>query len=462
MSESTSGMSERSKSEYLAVARARYRGRGRAGRSRLLDEVCEVCGLSRKHAIKVLGGRAGTKGRRGRSGRGRKYGVEVGRVVHEIWKRAEQPCSVRLVAALPGWLGSYEKRHGALEVELREKVLGASARTLERLLAAKKAGRNGRRWHGRGSHGLKQQIEVRCGRWEVAGPGWMEADTVSHGGGASSGDYLWSVTLTDIYSGWTELRAVWNCGGSGVRAAVEEIEEALCFDLLGFDCDNGPEFLNQHLKRYFERGRKRRQALFWTRSRPYRKNDQAHVEQKNFTHVRQLLGYERLDDVRLVEAVNALYREAWGPLHNYFCPVMKLKEKRREGGRWIKRYDTPATPCERLLACATLESQTKERLWTEREQLDPFALSEKVESHLRRIARLRQQITAERSLEQGWPDALAVGAAASAMESLRSSYAPAATPTAKPLSISRLTHPNKQTKTKPSPVSLNMAQPLAA
>jgi hypothetical protein len=297
-----------------------------------LDEVCEVCGLSRKHAIKVLRGKAGTKGRRGRSGRGREYGQEVAKVVVAIWKKAEQPCSVRLKAALPEWLGSYEKRHGVLEEALRAKMLCASARTLERLVATKKAGRKARRWHGRGSHGLKQQIEVRCGRWEVEGPGWMEADTVSHGGGTSNGDYLWSVTLTDIYSGWTELRAVWNCGGSGVCAAVEAIEEALCFALLGFDCDNGPEFLNQHLKRYFERGRKRRQALFWTRSRPYHKNDQAHVEQKNFTHVRQLLGYERLDDVRLVEAVNALYREAWGPLHNYFCKGNEAQGKASGSG----------------------------------------------------------------------------------------------------------------------------------
>lgn len=242
-------MSERSKREYLATARRRYPQRGRGGRSRLLDEVCEVCRLSRKHAIKVLGGKAGGKGRRGRSGRGREYGPEVEKVVVAIWKKAEQPCSVRLKAALPEWLGSYEKRAGALEEALRTKVLRASARTLERLLRSKKAGRTARRWHGRGSHGLKQQIEVRCGKWEVEGPGWMEADTVSHGGGASSGDYLWSVTLTDIYSGWTELRAVWNCGASGVRAAVEEIEEALCFELLGFDCDNGPEFLNHHLKR---------------------------------------------------------------------------------------------------------------------------------------------------------------------------------------------------------------------
>lgn len=186
------------------------------------------------------------------------------------------------------------------------------------------------------------------------------------------------------------------------------------------------------------------------------------MEQKNFTHVRQLLGYERLDDVRLVEALNALYREAWGPLHNYFCPVMKLKEKRREGGRWIKRYDTPATPCARLLSCAAVDAPTKERLRVERERLDPFALSDKVEIYLRRIARLREKIAAERSQEEGWPDALATGAAPSAPESLCDSCAPGTAPVAKTPSLRGLTHPKKPTKTKPSPVSLNMAQPLAA
>jgi hypothetical protein len=393
-------MSETSKQEYLAGARKRYTRRNRAGKTRLLDEVCEALGWGRKHAIKALNGRRSKVGRRGRSGRKKDYGEDVAEVVASIWKWSEQPCSLRLKAALPGWLPSYERRHGELGEELRQKVLGASPRTLERLLEGRKCRASGRlRKRGRTSHALKKSIEIRCGRWEVDGPGWLEADTVSHGGGACEGNYLWSLTMVDILSGWTELRASWNCGAHNICTQIADAEDALPFEIKGFDCDNGPEFLNHHLAGYLrgkEGIRRRGWAVRWTRSRPYRKNDQAHVEQKNFTHVRQLLGYERLDDERLVAAVNALYKEAWVPLQNHFCPVMKLVEKTREGSRWVKRYDTPATPCQRLLDCPGLPAEAKDRLRRERDGLDPIGLSEGVERHLRKIARLLAKIAKER------------------------------------------------------------------
>jgi len=396
-------MSETSKQEYLAGARGRYARRNRAGKTRLLDEVCEALGWERKHAIKALNGKRSKGGRRGKSGRKKNYGPEVAEVVASIWRSSEQPCSLRLKAVLPEWLPSYEKRHGELGEELRTKVLGASPRTLERLLEDRKCRASGRlRKRGRTSHALKKSIEIRCGKWEVDGPGWLEADTVSHGGGACEGNYLWSLTMIDIFSGWTELRASWNCGAHNICAQIADGEDALPFEIKGFDCDNGPEFLNHHLAGYLrgKEGIKRRgRAIKWTRSRPYRKNDQAHVEQKNFTHVRQLLGYDRLDDERLVSAVNALYKNAWVPLQNYFCPVMKLIEKKREGSRWVKRYDTPATPCQRLLDCPGVPGEVKEELRRMRGGLDPIELSEEVEKHLRKIARLLTKIAKEREEE---------------------------------------------------------------
>ena len=396
-------MSESSKREYFESARSRYGRRNRKGKSRLLDELCETLDWDRKHAIKSLNGRINRHGRRGRSGRKKKYDSLIGTVVTAIWKASEQPCSIRLKEQLAVWLPCYEKRNGKLATEDKAKVLSASARTLERLLSGQKAESSSRynRKGGRTSHALKKSIEIRCGRWEVDGPGWLEADTVSHGGGITHGDYLWSLTMVDIHTGWTELRASWNCGAYNICTAIEEIEKALPFEIQGFDCDNGPEFLNHHLESYLrgKEGIKRRgRPIKWTRCRPYRKNDQAHVEQKNFTHVRQLLGYDRYDDPRLVKAVNQLYKEAWIPLKNYFCPVMKLIEKERRGGKFKKIYDTPATPCQRLLDSDKTPESVKQSLENQREQLDPFQLSESVELHLKKIERLRRKIAKERGV----------------------------------------------------------------
>jgi hypothetical protein len=191
------------------------------------------------------------------------------------------------------------------------------------------------------------------------------------------------VTLTDIYSGWTELGAVWNRGAEGVVAVVAAIERRLVFPLLGFDSDNGSEFLNHHLLRYFG-DPQRKPPVVQTRSRPYISNDQAHVEQKQWTHVRQLLGYERLDDPALVALVERLYRP-WAQLHNFFLPSVKLRERWREGARLRRRHDAPTTPCQRLLACPTLDQRAKTRLIAMRRKLDPFDLHRQVEAALRPI-----------------------------------------------------------------------------
>jgi hypothetical protein len=158
---------------------------------------------------------------------------------------------------------------------------------------------------------LKTQIPIRTDNWDITRPGFLEADTVAHCGGRLEGDFIWSVTYCDILSGWTCNRAVWNKGAHGIVEATRSVEASLPFELLGFDTDNGSEFLNWHLLRYFQ---ERKKAVGFTRSRPYKKNDNGHVEQKNWTHVRQLLGYERLEDPALVGAINDLYRECWEPL----------------------------------------------------------------------------------------------------------------------------------------------------
>ena len=375
-----------SKREYLGKMRWRYaQARGRRYKSRLIEELVAVCGYSRKYAIKLLRRRAGPRVLK-RSGPRPIYPAEEVRLVLKgIWFGSDQLCGKRLKAALSEWLPHYEKEYGPLCLPLKEKLESISAATIDRLLApvrakARPKGRGGTkpgRW-------LKNQIPLQTDQWDERQPGFMEADTVAHCGNSLEGDFIWSLCFTDLASGWTELRAVWNKGSQGVMAAVREMEQKLPFAILGFDCDNGSEFLNHHLWRYFAR---RKEPVQFTRSRPYHKNDNAHVEQKNWTHVRCLLGYERLEREELLRPINALYRNAWALYHNHFCPSMKLKEKRREGARQIKQHDAPKTPYQRLLESGELDAQKRAVLQEQHAALNPFALKRQIEAGLREIQR---------------------------------------------------------------------------
>jgi hypothetical protein len=233
---------------------------------------------------------------------------------------------------------------------------------------------------------LKTEIPIRTGTWDLTQPGYLEADSVAHCGSSLAGNFIWSLTFTDIFSGWTEGRAVWNKGASGVLAATQEVEEALPFALLGFDCDNGSEFLNHHLWGYLA---KRQTPVEFTRSRPYHKDDNAHVEQKNWMWPRQLLGYGRLEDAALVDPICTVFKETWGPLHNFFLPCLKLKRKWREGSHWRKRYEVPRTAYDRLSKPGILERRQRSALRERYESLDPFKLTEDLEKQLKPILQRR-------------------------------------------------------------------------
>ena len=265
---------------------------------------------------------------------------------------------------------------------MRRKVLGISPAQADRLLAPHKIGLRRGRCGTRPGGLLKHQIPIRTDNWDVTMPGYLEADTVAHCGASLEGEFIWSVTYTDIYSGWTANRAVWNKGAAGVVDATRDVEAALPFAILGFDCDNGSEFLNWHLVSYFA---ERDQKVGFTRSRPYHKNDNGHVEQKNWTHVRQLLGYDRLQDPALREEINALYRDIWEPFHNYFCPSAKLLNKDRHGAKIKRRHDRPLTPCDRLLASPDVSAAAKKKLRQTRSALNPFDLQRRLDAALRPI-----------------------------------------------------------------------------
>lgn len=381
-------MSPKSRQQWLDAIAPRYRKASRQEKGKILDEFCAVSGYERKYAIRRLSRwrrRARPEVWR-RRGRPPTYGPEELKVLKTIWLASEQMCSKRLKAALGLWLPHYERRDGELEPALRRRLLTMSAATMDRHLKPVRArGRKGR-CATRPATLLKTRIPIRTEHWDVKGPGWFEADTVAHCGNSLAGDFIWSLTFTDIWSGWTEMRAVWNRGAAGVVARITEMEQELAFPVLGFDSDNGSEFLNHHLWGYFAR---RRRPVKFTRSRPYHKNDNAHVEQKQWTHVRQLLGYDRLEDRRLVEPINELYVGPWSQLHNFFCPSVKLKTKERIGAKYRRRHDKPRTPYRRLMASRRVAKQAKKTLREVYESLDPFELKERIEKGLKTIRAIR-------------------------------------------------------------------------
>jgi hypothetical protein len=373
-------MGGKAKKEYLLAIWGRYQRVGRRFKSKILDEFCSVCGCSRKYAIGLLNRKPGR--RRRRPGPSPRYDAAGLEPLKFLWLKSEQMCSKRLKAALPFWLPFYEQKHGPLAQALRQKLLGISPATIDRLLKKTRT-----RYPGKGLCGtrpgrlLKHQIPIRTDNRDIDQPGFLEADTVAHCGTSMAGSFIWSITFTDIFSQWTENRAVWNKGAADVLREVKGLEESLVFEMKGFDVDNGSEFLTFHLWRYlFNRPR----PVPLTRSRPYRKNDQAHVEQKNWTHVRQLLGYQRLERPELIPLINDLYG-AWGLFHNFFCPTLKLLSKVRQGSKTLRKYSPPQTPFQRLLECPELTPQQKEKLRAQYEQLNPLDLKEQIEQKLKLV-----------------------------------------------------------------------------
>jgi hypothetical protein len=288
---------------------------------------------------------------------------------------------------LPEWIPAYEQHERRLPGEVREKLLLASGRTLDRLLEPLRGSGTGRSLTRPGTL-LRQQIPIRGSLWEDNKAGWLEVDTVALCGGSVAGEFVWMVDGVDYATTWVELRAMWGRGQAGTLAALQDMEACLPFSLLGLDSDNGGEFLNHHVLKWLQ---KRPQPVFMTRSRPYKKDDNAHVEQKNWTHVRQCFGYERHDSPELVEPMNALVKGAYGQLQNYFHASLKLDRKERKDGKLRRIYGPAQTPLARVLASAEVSAATKKRLLENKAGLNPFALKQVVAKSLKVIEGLRRR-----------------------------------------------------------------------
>ena len=368
-------MSLKSKQEYLGRIHGRYQRGGREHKSRILDEFCLVCGYDRKFALRLLNRPLD----RPRRKPGPKVTYDAARLLpalKEIWLAAEQPCSKLLKATLPLWLNFA----GDLEAGVQRDLLAMSAATLDRMLRPLrfKYRRRGLCATRPGTF-LRQHVPVRQGPAQSSVLGHIEADTVAHGGDSVAGNILYSLTFTDVCTGWTEIRATWNKGSAGVLEQLKDIEQRLPFAIKSFHADNGSEFLNWPLWQYFQRPG---QPVAFTRSRAYRKNDNAHVEQKNWTHVRQLFGYDRFEHPELVALMNRVY-EHWNLLQNHYRPTFKLRTKEKQGSRYRRRYEPPQTPYQRLLERPELPPEAKHKLKVLHEQLNPFALKKIVEQDLK-------------------------------------------------------------------------------
>lgn len=379
-------MGKAEKQAYLNAIRARYQKAGRREKSKILDEFCPTCDYNRKYALRSLNGAKKPSSTK-KPGRPSKYACEkVMQVLRTLWLATDQLASKRLIAAIPLWLKYYEEQFGQLDEETRHKILTISAATIDRILVSIKA-REGKKGLSSTKPGtlIKKQIPLQGCIWDTKEPRFMEADTVAHCGSSLAGDFIYSLTMTDLCTGWTECRATWNKGAQGVLSQIQGIQEALPFPIKGFDCDNGSEFLNWHLVRYFQ---EQKQPIAFTRSRPYHSNDNAHVEQKNWSCVRQLLGYDRLDKQEMVGLINDLYANEFSLLTNFFMPSMKLMEKKRVGAKIIKKHSDAQTPAQRLLDHPSVTEDQKVRLKNMLESLNPFLLQKQIQVKLKAIFKL--------------------------------------------------------------------------
>jgi len=395
-------MSLPSKREYLTKIHGRYQRAGREHKSRILDEFCAICGYHRKAALRLLN-RSELQPPRRKPGPQPTYKPAVVLPpLKAIWLASDQLCSKLLKAALPEWLGFYEQTHGALSPQLRQQLLTISPAQIDRLLRPVRV-RYPRRGLSATKPGtlLRHRIPTRGGPPDTTTPGHIEADTVAHCGDTTAGNFVYSLTLTDLYSGWTELRAVWNKSSNAILDHLRDIEHQAPFALKSFHADNGSEFLNWPLYQYLT-GRPWRQVPF-TRSRAYRKNDNAHVEQKNWTHVRQLFGHDRFEHPQLVPLMNELYTREWSQFQNHFRPTLKLQSRDKRGSRTVRRYEKPQTPYARLLASTQISPKVKARLKAQHAQLNPFALQKNIEQKLRLFFTAQSNLQPEATLSSLTP-----------------------------------------------------------
>lgn len=367
--------------------KSRYLKACKEDKSTMLDECCRMTGINRKHAIVQLSAKTDLahKAVRQRKARQCKYDKRFVVALKKVWEVLDYPCGARLKPVL---LETADKLavFGELNLsdEIREKLKAVSAWTIDQKLKRSRE-QVRKRIQGTTKPGslLKSQIPIRTSSWEETCPGFCEMDLVANCGMSASGEFANTLNVTDILTGWTEQETFLGKAEKRVRSGLERIRRRLPFELRGIDSDNGSEFINWQLYRWCES-----ETIAFTRGRPYRKNDNAHVEQKNWTHVRQVYGYERIEREEVVRLMSDLNRNELRLYKNFFQPTMKLVEKRRVGkhGEGIRKvYDEPKTPYRRTLMCDKISEEEKMKLRKTYEKLNPAELRRTIMKKLKII-----------------------------------------------------------------------------
>jgi hypothetical protein len=374
--------------EYLSTIRERYKNApNKQRKSQILNEFCANCGYTRKYAIRIL--TLKVQPRVHRPGPAPVYGDQVVHHLKILWESMNKMCAKKMVVAIPLWIGFYD-----VDAPTKALLQQVSASSIDRLLKPyKQAWRRG--LSTTDSSAFKNRIPIQLLDHNVNEPGFTEADTVSHCGGSADGKFASSLTVTDLYSGWTENRATLTKQAPVIVEQMKRIRSVLPFQMLGLATDNGTEFLNEEMLAY---AKSKPDPFMFVRRRAYKKNDNAHVEQKNFTHVRELFGYERIEDMQIVLLMNEIYQAYWNPLWNYFTPMMKLVKKERVRSKIKKTYDEPKTPYQRLIECDRLTLQEKRKLKEAYQAKNPFFLKRELDRKLKIFHQLVEQRKVERKL----------------------------------------------------------------
>jgi hypothetical protein len=308
-----------------------------------------------------------------------------------IWLAGQQPCGKRLAPMMPDWIAGYESYHHSLSAPIKEQLLLASPATLDRMLAPWRSRYAPKAMVTRPGAMLRDEIPIRGGAWQESQAGWLEADTVALCGGSAAGEVIWILDSTDICTAWVEMGAMFGRGQHGAVAQLTRIEAQLPFPWLGLDSDNGGEFMNYHVLQWCQQ--KRAEPIYYTRSRPYRSNDNAHIEQKNWTHVRQWFGYERHDNPDVAALINELTSAELSQFQNLFTPSMKLESRgKTETGKERRVYGAAVTPFARVLASAQVTPEKKTQMKALKAGLNPFALEAAIQKKLRAIHKVRRAL----------------------------------------------------------------------
>lgn len=373
-------MSQRSKREMHAEIQARYLKASKAGKQKILDEFTAVTGYHRKYAIRIL--KHGYKRRPNKpKGRAAIYRGEVVEALEQIWEIYGRICSKRLHPYLPEGIKVLERCDElTLSSETKELLLRISRSSIDRCLAPARFNKP----HGLSTTKpgtlLKKNIPVRTfADWNEDKPGFLEIDLVAHCGESTAGQFLNTLTCTDLCTGWTEPIALRRRSQEAVCAAIDAMRQDLPFDLLGIDSDNGSEFINDLLYRYCLD-----EKITFTRSRPYKKNDQAHVEQKNWSVVRHVVGYDRLESDEQYALLESIHKDLRLYV-NFFQPVLKLIGKERIGNKVIRKYDTARTPYQRVMERDDVPLARKAHLLNQYLRLNPVELRRRIDEHVAQL-----------------------------------------------------------------------------